>query len=254
MIELNDILNRMAPITLQQMEGVKLMNRIDSKYLTDRATLTQLLERIADQYYVQHNEDIILAKYHTLYFDTKNLAMYIAHHNKILNRQKIRVRTYLTSNTTFFELKRKNNRGRTKKKRIEIPIENFENCLTLEAVDKFLHKRSRYQREELIPTLENSFTRITLVDKSMHERITIDSNITFINRQTHLNYGIEPLVVIEVKREMGAAPSPINIGIRDLRIKPCRMSKYCIGTALTNPKAKQNRWKQKIHYINKIIS
>ena len=36
-----------APITLEEMDSIKLMNRIDSKYLTDEATLVRVLEDAA---------------------------------------------------------------------------------------------------------------------------------------------------------------------------------------------------------------
>ena len=38
-----------------------------------------------------------------------------------------------------------------------------------------------------------------------------------------------------------------------LRVKPVRISKYCIGTTLTDPDAKSNRFKVKIRTIRKII-
>ena len=38
----------------------------------------------------------------------------------------------------------------------------------------------------------------------------------------------------------------------ELRIKPLKISKYCIGTALTTPEVKQNRFKAKIHKLHKL--
>ena len=40
-------LEALAPITLEEMESVKLMNRIDTKYLTDEATLLEILRDAA---------------------------------------------------------------------------------------------------------------------------------------------------------------------------------------------------------------
>ena len=87
----------------------------------------------------------------------------------------------------------------------------------------------------------------------MHERVTIDSEIRFANHSSALSYDLSPLVVMEVKREVGAPSTAIDLALRDMRIHPKRMSKYCIGTALTAPAAKINRFKDKLRYIDKIV-
>ena len=40
-------LEKMSPVTLEEMDGIRLMNRIDSKYLTDEATLLGILSDAA---------------------------------------------------------------------------------------------------------------------------------------------------------------------------------------------------------------
>jgi hypothetical protein len=105
-----NILDQMTPIGLDDMKAVRLMNRMDQKYMAAVTQLDALLERIAADYYVQHIEGNPLAPYRTLYFDTEDLAMYTMHHNKKLNRQKLRVRTYRSTDTTFFEIKNKDNK------------------------------------------------------------------------------------------------------------------------------------------------
>ena len=97
----NAILSQLPPIGLDDMKAVRLMNRIDQKYMACADLLESLLERIADGYYVQQIEGNPLAPYRTLYFDTDDLRMYTMHHNKKLNRQKLRVRCYRSTNTTF---------------------------------------------------------------------------------------------------------------------------------------------------------
>jgi hypothetical protein len=104
------ILEQMEPIGLADMKAVRLMNRVDQKYMAPASLLEELLGRVADGYYVQHIEGTPLAPYRTLYFDTDDLAMYTMHHNKKLNRQKLRVRTYRSTDTTFFEIKNKDNK------------------------------------------------------------------------------------------------------------------------------------------------
>ena len=246
-------LQLMAPIGLDDMKAVRLMNRVDQKYMAPASLLEQLLGRIADAYYVQHIEGNPLAPYRTLYFDTDSLQMYTMHHNQKLNRQKLRVRTYRSTDTTFFEIKNKDNKKKTRKIRIPIELSMFDHALEVPEVEQFVNHNTPYPVASLHPCLENRFQRITLVDKGMSERVTIDSGITFHNRATHLDADISRLLVIEVKHEVGAPMSDIERALHALHIRPRRMSKYCIGTALTDPSAKQNRFKEKLLFINKTI-
>lgn len=245
-------LYQMTPIGLDDMKAVRLMNRVDQKYMASADLLEELLSRIADGYYVQHIEGNPLAPYRTLYFDTDDLRMYTMHHNKKLNRQKLRVRTYRSTDTTFFEIKNKDNKKKTRKVRIPVDVNMFDRVLEVPEVEQFVNGNTPYPVATLHPCLENRFERITLVDKGMSERITIDRGITFHNRATGINADIARLLVIEVKHEVGAPMSDIERTLHDLHVLPRRMSKYCIGTALTDPTAKYNRFKPKLLFIEKI--
>ena len=247
-------LDQMPPIGLDDMKAVRLMNRVDQKYMASADQLEKLLSRVADGYYVQHIEGNPLAPYRTLYFDTPDLAMYTMHHNQKLNRQKLRVRTYRSTNTTFFEIKNKDNKKKTRKVRIPIDVGMFDCVDEVPEVSDFVEKNTPYsfRFNSLHPCLENRFERITLVDKGMSERVTIDCGITFHNRATCIDADISRLLVIEVKHEVGAPMSAIEQALHEMHILPRRMSKYCIGTALTDPSAKRNRFKPKLLYIEKI--
>ena len=61
------------------------------------------------------------------------------------------------------------------------------------------------------------------------------------------------LVIIELKRD-GMVYSPILDKLRQLHIHPHGFSKYCMGSALTNPLLPVNQFKEKLHYIEKIIN
>lgn len=246
------ILEQMEPIGLADMKAVRLMNRMDQKYMAPASLLEELLGRVADGYYVQHIEGEALAPYRTLYFDTEGLDMYTMHHNQKLNRQKLRVRTYRSTDTTFFEIKNKDNKKKTRKVRIPIEVAMFDHALEVEEVKEFVDSKTPWPATALHECLENRFERITLVDKGMSERITIDNGIRFHNRATGLEADIAKLLVIEVKHEVGAPTSAIERALHDLHILPRRMSKYCIGTALTDPSAKKNRFKEKLLYIRKV--
>ncbi len=231
------------------MKGVKLMNRIDTKYVIPIGLLPQVLEAAQENYRVQETNGIRLAEYDTLYYDTVDLDMYLRHHNRHLTRQKIRVRKYVSTDELFLEIKRKNNRGRTKKKRIA--VDSFDLLGNAKSAD-FIVEKSIYTQAMLVPQLRTQFRRITLVNKEQTERLTIDMDLHWENVQTRQEAEYPALVVIELKRD-GLTVSPMQRILRDMRIKPYKMSKYCIGTVLTNPKVKVNRFKQKINHINKLL-
>lgn len=249
-----NILEQMPPIGLDDMKAVRLMNRTDRKYMASASQLEDLLSRVAEGYYVQQIEHNPVAPYRTLYYDTADLRMYTMHHNQKLNRQKLRVRTYRSTDTTFFEIKNKDNKKKTRKVRIPIDVSMFDRALRMPEVEQFVNGNTPYPVDSLHECLENRFERITLVDKAMSERVTIDCGITFHNRATGIDADISKLLVIEVKHEVGAPMSDIERALHEMHILPRRMSKYCIGTALTDPSAKSNRFKEKLLYINKIQS
>ena len=60
-------------------------------------------------------------------------------------------------------------------------------------------------------------------------------------------------VIIELKQD-GRADSQMKRILLNHRVKPTRMSKYCIGTTITNPNVKSNRFKKKIRRIEKVIN
>lgn len=242
----------MPPIGLDDMKAVRLMNRVDQKYMAPACLLDALLQRVAEGYYVQHIDGNPLAPYKTLYFDTADLRMYTMHHNQKLNRQKLRVRTYRSTDTTFFEIKNKDNKKKTHKVRIPVDVSQFDSVLEVPEVEQFVNNNTPFPVALLHQCLENRFERITLVDKGMSERITIDRGIIFHNRATGIDADISQLLVIEVKHEVGAPTSLIEKALHELHVLPRRMSKYCIGTALTDPTAKKGRFKEKLLFIEKI--
>ena len=250
------ILQQFAPISLGEMEGVKLMNRIDTKYVVPMSLLPELLQMAESDYYVQQIDGKRTGGYDTTYYDTEDLDMYIRHHDRQLVRQKIRVREYVDSKLYFLEVKRKNNRGRTKKKRISLPSTRLTPDMIGQGkepirVDAFIAAKSRYLYEQISPRLKTTFTRITLVNKQKTERLTIDFNLSFTNLRSGVQVTYPEMVIVELKRD-GNVPSPMLTIMLALRIKQLKISKYCIGTALTTPEVKQNRFKAKIHRLHKM--
>lgn len=248
-----DICKRMEPITLSEMKDIKLMNRIDTKYLVSAKFLPELLKNLESDFRIQEVEGKKISKYRTMYFDTSDMSMYLMHHNYKRNRQKIRTRSYLDSGITFLEIKNKNNKGRTKKDRIKISNEDFSDFSSNPEAVAFVEKNTQYKIDELYPTVMSSFDRITLVNYERTERITIDANLNFSNCRTGVNTDSKELVIVELKQD-GKATSLLKEKLAEYRIFPGGMSKYCLGCVLTDKDTKQNRFKQKIRYINKLTT
>ena len=247
---MNDILSKFQPITLEEMSAVKLMNRIDTKFVTTMPQLLKLLEMALGDYSVQEIKGERNMLYDTTYFDTRDFGMYNEHQHKHTNRQKIRFRTYVSSDLQFMEVKTKNNHGRTKKKRIEVGDMDINDT----AKRQFLAKHLRYSADSLQPALNNHFSRITLVNKAKTERLTIDSALRFHNLQSDKDMDMGPLVIIELKRD-GLVYSPVLEMLRQLRIHPHGFSKYCMGSALTcQDMLPVNRFKRKLIEIRKIVN
>lgn len=242
---------RMAPITLAEMRHVKLMNRIDTKYVLSYDEVVALLERSASAgYRVQHIDNARAVGYDTLYYDTPERQMYLMHHNRVLTRQKIRTRTYEASGITFLEVKNKTNRGRTKKERIAIARSHFEAFADDGDALAFFTLRSAFRPEDITPAIATRFLRMTLVNAMLTERITIDLDLRYRDVRSGRTASIEGMAILELKQD-GLTRSTMKELLRDMRIAPLKVSKYCLATMLTVEGVKHNRFKAKLRDIEK---
>lgn len=239
---MNALISKFQPISLSEMGGIKLMNRTDTKFVTSIDKLMQLLQMAGDEYRVQEIDGKRNMSYATIYYDSKDYAFYNAHHDGHAGRQKVRVRSYVDSQLSFLEVKTKDNHGKTYKSRISADDASAQN---------FLKQVLHIDPQLLEQKIENSFHRITLVNKAMTERLTIDTDLSFLNLVTGMKCSFPQLAIIELKRD-GLQPSPILPMLRELRIHPGGFSKYCIGEALTNPSLRINRLKPRLQKLMKI--
>ncbi len=237
------------PISLKEMSSVQLMNRVDTKYIIPVKDLPRFLDIAKQYYYCQDINGVRAASYDTVYFDTKDVEMYTMHHNRKKTRIKIRKRRYVESDLAFLEIKQKNNKGRTNKIRIRTI---FEPSFDSNESAPFVEQNTKYNRENLVPHINVKFRRITLVNKEKTERLTIDFNIQFDNLVYHSQGGIPEMCIVEIKQS-GYCFSHFRNILKDNQIHRQNMSKYCLGTVLTNPDAKYNFFKKKLFYISKTV-
>jgi len=245
MIEINSILNNLEPITLEEMDSVKLMNRTDTKFAFNINFLAEILEKSDSNYRVLEIKNTRLPSYKTLYFDSPEHRLFLDHHNEVGYRYKIRIRNYVESDLFYLEVKKKV-RGRTDKNRIK--LDKFYEELTPEQL-KFISD-STGENVKLIPALWNNFNRITLVNKTVPERITIDLGLTF--SQNNKTYPFNKLVIAEVKQERINLHSPFIQILKSFGIRETSVSKYCVGSLYCYPNLKYNNFKEKLLKIEKI--
>jgi hypothetical protein len=179
--------------------------------------------------------------------------MFTDHHNRRLVRQKVRTRVYASSGLTFLEIKRKDNHGRTKKKRMALPPEEFGDFRTDPEACRYLADKSDFTAETVAPVLETLFRRMTLVNPEKTERLTLDVCLCFVNHRTGREAALKDAVIIELKQD-GRASSPMEGILLDHRVKPVRISKYCIAVTLTAEHLKTGRFKTKVRTIEKVIN
>ena len=249
-IQLNsqrNIFEQFETIDLTEMDSVKLMNRTDTKFVFTEIQFENVMNEIKDRYRVLQVNNARLSRYKTLYYDTLDLNLYTEHHNGKLNRYKIRHRTYVESDLGFLEVKFKNNKGRTIKKRISemTPPIAWEGTSEV-----FLNKTLPFTPQLLIPTIWVNYSRYTLVNKTEPERLTIDVDLEFVKND--VTEKLVGLVIAEVKQEKRKT-SPFMTMMKKYHIREGSISKYCLGIALTCNQIKKNNFKQKLLKINHIL-
>lgn len=250
----SELLMAFSPIGLDRMDSIRLMNRIDTKYVTTLPVLDAILRKaLASGYMMFTSDGVRIHPYDSIYFDTPELRMFMDHRNSRLVRQKVRTRIYSASELCFLEVKTKNNHSRTKKKRVAIPPEEFTDFRKDGQCTDFLANVSDYKADDLNPSVETSFSRITLVDKDLSERVTIDSDVCFRNMRNARTSGLGDVVIIELKRD-GRIRSTLQDILLSLRVKPMRISKYCMGVALTDSRCRPGRFLEKIRACEKLCS
>ncbi len=242
----------MKGISLGEMEKVRFMNRVDAKYLVPDTLIGEILLRAAPFYDIQELAGIRIASYETLYLDTPELDFYLHHVNGKLNRRKVRVRSYLDCDLHFMEVKRKTNKGKTRKFRVEVPW-NGNPADTGEEAPALVSEYGSADLSLLKPLLYSRFKRITLVNLDRTERVTLDFDLSYQRASDDRVVSLPGTGVVEIKREK-YSDSPLRRILRDLRIKKRGFSKYCLGILLTELSPKTNRYKLKIRFIQKKIT
>ena len=246
MNEISKITSTFSPIKLAEMDNVKLMSRSDTKFAFKISKLPELLNQMMPFYRVLEIKGKFIHDYKSLYFDTDDRKFYLDHHNGRVNRNKVRFREYVGSDLTFLEIKRKNNKGKTIKKRIKVDSINDDlSVKQKEYIHSIIGSNIILNSKQWI-----NFSRITFVHKVHKERLTIDINLNF--KEKDRRGDLNQIAIGEVKQERMSRLSDFMRIAKELHILPIRISKYCMSTLELNPELKQNRFKEKILFLTKL--
>jgi len=245
-MDLNKCLSEFNAVSLDDIQSVRLMNRMDVKFAFNTIKLIPILRRMSAFYDVLDLNNSKIQSYRSLYYDTPDLMFFLDHHNKRVNRNKVRFREYIDSALFFLEIKLKNNKGKTIKKRMQVD----------EISKKLSHTHINYINNtighnlSLFPQHWINFNRITFVNKERTERVTIDLDLCFSNDANSGSFG--DLVIAEIKQDRAGQTSYFKRLLKKMYISPVRLSKYCMSTIELNPKLKHNRFKRTRLLINKL--
>jgi|ERR1017187_6577460 hypothetical protein len=244
--DLTPILCSFDSITLAEMDRVKLLDRMDTKFVFNYNQLPGILGSLQEYYKILDVNGIKQNRYETLYFDTPDFNLYLDHHNGKTNRYKVRYRKYVDSDLVFFEVKYKNNKGRTLKSRVK--RKNIHEVIEGKSIE-LINEKTPLSPEGLQSKLWVNYSRITLVNKFSTERLTLDLDLLFKKEEQMIGY--ENLVIAEVKQEeLGASPFIDVMKINHVR--EGSISKYCFGVIALIDGIKKNNFKSNLLTLNKL--
>ena len=239
-------LSGFVPISLEAMDHVKLLDRIDTKFILRENQLQEYLEAISAQYSVLVIGGKSFHSYETLYFDTPEFNLYQMHHNGKRNRYKLRCRKYVSSGISYFEVKSKTNTDRTVKARMR--VDDIPETLTVQ-MNQYITDHTPGAYPDYVPSLRVFFDRITLVNNQANERLTIDLNLRYTRNGSEKK--IQELAIVEVKQEKHTI-SPFRELMKMERHPKNYISKYCLGVMCLNKGLKMNCFKQKMNVLIKL--
>lgn len=222
-----------------------MLERLDNKYVVRVGVLRAIAPELAARFDVLEIDGLRSFTYDTCYFDDAERRSYFDHHQGRRRRMKVRVRRYVEAALCFVEVKLKDKRGSTVKRRMPYALHKYG---TLDD-DAMAHVRRSHEAQygvpferALEPVLRMSYRRTTLVAKQGGERMTIDSRIRFGDAGDGAALD-DDIFIVETKSAHGH-------GLADAILRRHHQhptdgcSKYCVGMSATGTVQRYNRFRQ----------
>jgi VTC domain len=235
-----------APVSLKELEANSgMLERIDNKYVVNQEVLRRAVPELTKHFDILEIDGSRSFTYDTCYFDDADNRCYFDHHQSRSRRVKVRMRKYLEAGLCFVEVKLKDRRGMTVKKRLRCAMDKFG---TLdESALSFVNEvyQSLYKRvfpHEISRNLDMRYQRLTLVAKDGGERMTLDNQVRFLMDGDEREVDGQ-LFIIEAKSTKGNGIA--DRILRRLHQHPTKhVSKYCTGLATMSGGLKQNNFRR----------
>ncbi|MCW5636171.1 MAG: polyphosphate polymerase domain-containing protein [Rubrivivax sp.] len=239
------------PIGLKALNAkAAMLERLDNKYVVHAPALAAAVVDLASCFDVLEIDGQRSFTYETCYFDDAERRSYHDHHQGRRQRMKVRVRRYVEAALCFVEVKLKDKRGITVKRRM--PYDPARYGTLDEAAQR--HVREAYEalygrpfERPLEPVLHMRYRRITLVAREGGERMTIDTGIHFFGREgpaagpAPRRTGDE-VFIVETKSAHGHGLA--DAILRRQHLHPTNScSKYCVGMSALGAVSRFNHFR-----------
>jgi hypothetical protein len=242
-LTLTDALSAFTPIGLEALNGkAAMLERLDNKYIIPADQLCPALMAFSTAFDVLEIDGKRAFTYATRYYDDVDRQSYYDHHQGRRKRCKIRVRRYVDAGFSYLEVKLKDTRDATVKKRLKVPdgmTRLNQECLAfIDTCHRDLYGEA-FDRP-LGAVVAMQYQRMTLVAREGGERMTIDIGMGFRSGSSTCSVPAD-MAIVETKSARGNGIA--DKVLRGLHLHPTtRCSKYCVAMAALGEVSRYNRF------------
>lgn len=219
-----------------------MLERLDNKYIVPANRLLPAFKQFADLFDVLEISGKRAFTYVTNYFDDEGAQAYYDHHQGRRKRCKVRIRNYVDAGFSYLEVKLKDTRDATVKKRLKLarPTQSLcdEGLAFIDACHAEMYGTPLGRT--LMPVIGMEYERITLVARQGGERMTIDTRLAFHAANSECEAAPD-MFVLETKSARGNGIA--DKILRGQHLHPTKnCSKYCVGMAALGLVERHNRF------------
>jgi hypothetical protein len=239
MAALSNLVNALPAVGLEELnERADLQIRSDRKYVINAEDAELALRRVADQHVALEVDQRRRFLYESLYFDTPDHLSYRLTATQRPGRFKVRTRRYVGQQLCMLEVKTEGGREQTVKQRLDYQDDNYDTLTDdgRQFVDSIIGSGVS---ELLVPTVMTAYHRSTLLNTGDNSRVTIDAEFACAGHQQPWQT-VGSKLIVETKTS--GRPSSVDRALWAMGLRPERMSKFGVATAILDPVRKANRW------------
>lgn len=238
------VADRLSPISLAELNArAALQVRVDSKYVLPLDRFGAFIEATQNRCEVLAIDGRNPQRYDTVYFDSPELTCYRDHLQRRRKTYKLRTRVYVGSGLHVFEVKMRDGRGHTVKRKIDHG-DTAPDVVGAAATSFYRDTIRDYYGlavgHPVAPSMRNQYSRLTLASRTTPERTTVDFDLDVLRGDDIVGSMRRNVVLVETKSAHGNGD--IDRVLWRLGVRPVRVSKYCIGIALLHPDLQVNRY------------